>query len=266
MDLTISEIKNISKITKETFNIDLSYFGSESLRSRLRNVMSAYECKNGENLVLAIQAKKITKDDFLSYFSVPYSEMFRDPAMWRKLKKELIEKVKDYKPYKIFIPSCTTGDEYYTVLVLLNELNLLDKVKITVSSWSDKNIETIKDVKISTKKVELNRANYKRFEGKDELGKYFESNKLKTLQSNTKFIKVDFINSELPTNQDLVIFRNKFIYLTEDAQDKMVDKLYECLKLGGKLIIGIKENIYLNNSVKEKFIEECDSERIYKKK
>jgi len=266
MDLTISEHRKIIKVVQENIDIDLSVFARATLKSRLLHTMEVFEYKNAEELTDKIQKGTILKDDFLSIFSVPYTEMFRDPAMWRKLKIELISKIKDYKSYKIFIPACTTGDEYYTLLVLLNELNLIDNVKIIISSWSDKTIDLIKQVKIPPKKIELNKANYKRFEGKEGLDKYFENKFLKSLQRNTDFNKINILKEKLPINQDLVIFRNKFIYLTEEYQNIILNNIYDCLKVGGKLIIGIKENIFLNKSIKDKFNEECDTERIYKKK
>lgn len=269
MDLTISEHRKIIKVVEESLDIDLSVFARTTLKSRLLHTMDVFEYKDADELTKKINKEIILKEDFLFAFSVPFTEMFRDPGMWRKLKAELTSKIKDYKPYKpykIFIPVCTTGDEYYTLLVLLNELNLIDNVRIIVSSWSDKIIDLIKDVKISPKKVELNKANYKRFEGKVGLGKYFENNMLKSLQRNTDFINISIIKDKLPVNQDLVIFRNKFIYLNEEYQNIVANNIYECLKIGGKLIIGIKENIFLNQSIKDKFIEECGIERIYKKK
>jgi len=266
MDLTISEIRNITKVVNDNLLVDLSCFGSVSLKSRLRNVMSVFEVKSADNFISLLKLGKISKDDFLYNFSVPYTEMFRDPSMWRKLKDDFLSQVKGPTPYRIFIPACSTGDEYYSLLVVLDELDLIEKVKITVSSWSKKTIELVKEVNIPAKKMELNKANYKRFEGREGLDEFFKNNKLKHLQLSTEFINIDFVTGKLPTNQDLIIFRNKFIYMTEDAQDKMIDNLHNCLKVGGKLIVGIKENIFLNNSVKEKFIEVCEADRIYKKK
>jgi len=266
MDLTISEHRKIVRIIEESIGIDLSIFAHATLKSRLLHTMEVFECKNADELTVKIKNEGIGKDNFLSTFAVPYTEMFRDPAMWRELKTELILRFKDYKSCKIFMPACSSGDEYYTLLVLLNELDLIDNVIITVSSWSSKTIDLIKQVRILPKKIELNKANYKRFEGKEGLDKYFENNKLKSLQRNTNFVNINLINDRLPVNQDMVIFRNKLIYLNEKSQNIVVNNLFECLKIGGKLIIGIKENLFLNDSINEKFKEECDVERIYKKK
>ncbi len=266
MDLTISEQRKIVKIIETAINVDFSVFSTTTLKSRLIHTMEVFEYRNADELAVKFNKENINKDEFLSIFAVPFTEMFRDPAMWRKLKTELISTVKDFKDYKIYIPACTTGDEYYTLLVLLNELNLIDNVRITVSSWSNKTIDLIKEVKISPKQIELNRANYKRFEGKDELSKYFENSLLKSLQKNTSFINLNLFTGKLPKNQDMIIFRNKFIYLKDDAQNIILNNLYNSLKIGGKLIIGIKENILINRTVNDKFIEECYTERIYKKK
>ena len=262
MDLSISEIKNINKVVNQYFDVDLLLFGAVSLKSRLLSTMGVFDFRNSTDLINGISNNVVNKDSFLHYFAVPYTEMFRDPSMWRVLKTELSKINKD-RIYKIYVPACTTGDEYYTLLVLIHELNLIDNVRITVSSWSDKAIESIKKISILPKKMELNSANYKRFEGNDGLAMYFETNVIKDLLLKTNFINVNLITDKLPTNQDLIIFRNKFIYLNDDAQIVLLDKFYSSMKIGAKLVVGIKENIFLKKSVKDKFIEECETERIY---
>jgi chemotaxis protein methyltransferase CheR len=265
MDITISDIKNISEKIREHIGININNFAQEALKSRINNINTTYDIRNIDTLISYIENGKITPDDFLHHFSVPFTEMFRDPSMWRKLKDDLISNSKD-KYFKIFLPSCSTGDEYYSLLILLDEIGILNSSHITVSSWSKKTIATIKEAIIPAKKMEINVANYKRFEGKGNIESYFESNKIKNLQKNTEFLNISIFDSKMPINQDIIIFRNKFIYFTQDTQNIVLEKLHNSLKIGGKLIIGIKENIFLTESTNSKFAKICEEDRIYKKK
>ena len=240
-----------------------------SYKNRLLELISNNNYKSSKNLINSIENNKLSLDTFTSQLAIPFSEMFRDPAMWRELRDHILPKING--KIRIFIPSCTSGEELITLLVVLKEENILDNVKITVSTCSRVIVNTIKEAVFGEKQMELNRANYKRYKGKSDLNNYATSSNAKyyfdELIKNINFIDSRILSdSQLPTGQDIVLYRNKLIYFNLKMQNEVLDKIKDSVRSGGYFIVGIMENIYATDEMNNLFEVVSNTEKIYKKK
>ena len=269
MNLTLKEIKEINSAILTKFGIDYSNYSIISYKNRLIELIKANNIKNHKDLIDKIEHIKISLDTFTSQLAIPFSEMFRDPAMWRELRDHILPKING--KIRIFIPSCTSGEELISLLILLKEEAILENAKITVSTCSNLIVDIIRKAVYIEKQMDLNKANYKRYKGKSDLNNYATKSNAKyyfdELIKNINFINSRILtDSQLPTGQDIVLYRNKLIYFNLKMQTEVLNIIKDSVRPGGYFIVGIMENIFTSEGMDKVFEVVSETEKIYKKK
>ncbi len=268
LNLGIIEQKKIIEVLKQKYALDYKNYTPTAFKNRIMAVM-ANNNFNIDSLINEIETNPEFKLNFLHNFQIPETELFRDPAVWRELTSKILFKIN--KPnYKIWIPDFTTGDEVFTIAIILKELNLTDKIKVYISSNSHTSINEEGFGFFSEKHFLVDDANYKRYKTKEneQLNKYFtvlNNNYIfdKNLLSDFNFISKNIDEYNFP-KVDLIIYRNKMIYYNLPLQNKILKLIYDFLLPGGVLVIGTKETIEFN-TIKDYFKEINKLNGIYKK-
>jgi chemotaxis protein methyltransferase CheR len=249
-EIGIVETKNIIKTINDTYAIDFADYALTSFKRRIERVMDNFNYKYPELLVNKLQDDHNFLDYFIHEVSVPSSEMFRDPSLWRMLREETIPGLlrENPQPLKIWLPNSVSGDELFSLCILLKEMGLLERVQIIVSTISDKSIESIKSGAMNQSKLEISADNYIRANGKGNFTDYFTQNdpipnRKTDIIKHVTFIKQNITLEPLPQGIKLVLFRNKMVYFNQVLQWKVVKNISQALLSGGMLIIGTKETI-----------------------
>ncbi len=194
--------------------------------------------------------KRLTNNLFLNEFihslRPPVTEFFRDPNMWRSLIKNVFPKLFKKEKIRIYFPQCSSGDELYSLLIILDQLNLLHKVDILADDISEKHVENCKQGKFSVKKTETGNKNYEVLELETPLSYYITEEKktikLKnSLMSNVTFNPSGWFDIEEQENFDLIIFRNTLLYYNRQLQSSIINTLGDKLNKQGFIILGIKD-------------------------
>lgn len=271
VELGIVDIREIIRIIGKVYNYDFSSSALTSFKYSLEKVMAQNAISNPEMLIRKLTDDKEFFDIFLHDLVVPSTEMFRDPSLWRWLREEYFPNLppRYFDNFKIWLPKNNSGDELYTLCILLKELNILEKVKIFATVFSNKSVEFIKDGKYPLKKLEISIENYKRFHGTDSFDNYYTLKDNAAIRDNSlissvEFIKDDITFSKAPQNVKLLMFRNSLIYCNPSQQTRLLGKMKQCLSVAGNMILGIKENIVHANNTDFELINENES--VYKRK
>ena len=267
-NLGIINQKKIIEALNNNYALDYKDYSMTAFRNRINAVMSINNL-NIDLLISEIETNPNFKIKFLHDFQIPETELFRDPSVWRDITSIFLSKIN--KPnYKIWLPDFTTGDEIFTLAIILKELNLTDKVKVFISSNSHTDINEQGFGIFPEKHFNTDQANYKRYKNEENacLQTFFNlsnNNYIfdKKLISNFKFTNKNITESQLPKT-DLIIYRNKLIYFNLSYQDKILKLIYESLLSGGILAIGTKETIEYN-TIKDYFKPINKQNKIYKK-
>lgn len=261
--------KKIIDLLNKYYNLDYLNYSSTAFKNRINAVLLSNNL-NIENLIKKIEKEPNFKKRFIKDFQIPDTEMFRDPVVWREIKKYILSNI-NKKNIKIWIPDFISGDEIFTLAIILKKLNILDKIKVYISSNNMVDINENDFVIYSQKHFAVDEANYKRFNNdeKSSLKEFF------TIQNNNYYFDKSLISSFVFINKsifeyafpkmDIVIYRNKMIYYNLSMQDKLLNTLLDNILPAGYLIIGVKETIEYN-TVKNKFKEINKENGIYKKK
>lgn len=267
--LGIIEYRNIVKTINETWDIDFGNYAFTSFCGRVEKVIRNYNLNGADDLVERIKDDNRFFDIFINALAVDETEMFRDPALWRELRDTIIPKIISTGDNRIWMPSITSGEELYSLLIVLNELKLTQKIQVLCTSFTQQHIDDFKRGTYSLKKMEINNANYKRYKGKFQLSNYYTIQNNEAKMDEKLFDCVEFkvhnlFKDKLPGKIKLLVYRNRMIYFNKKLQCEVINLLHQSLLPGGHFVIGIKENIDTCNADK-KFILVNATERIYKK-
>lgn len=271
-ELGIVETRNIINAIADKYNYDFTDYALTSFKQRLERIIDQNNIKYAEIFIEKVLQDNKFFETILNNIEVPSTEMFRDPSIWRIIRDDLLPSfIKEgNNDLKVWIPNSVSGDELFSLCIVLQEMGILNNVQILVSSLSNKSIQTIKSGIMANSKIEISTDNYVRFNGKNKLSDYYtltngEVVRDVTLLKNVTYYKQEITLDRVPQGVRLVLFRNKMIYFNQTLQSRIVKLLYNDLPAGAILIIGVKES--LNNFFgTHEFSLIYSSESIYKRK
>ncbi|NOZ47950.1 MAG: hypothetical protein GXO79_14405 [Chlorobi bacterium] len=269
-ELGIIDTKKIISAIQEYHNFDFSNYSLTTFKRRILKVVNQLGFLNIADFISNLNDIQLF-EKIINEITIDTTEMFRDPPVWRELRDKYLPELYKNRDFKIWFPEISSGDEIFSLAIVLKEIGLLNNTKILVTGLSNKKINLIKNGGVfDIKKMEISEANYKRYSGKFQLSNYYklQNNKIifnSDLIKGIVFKQQNLINDKSPGNFRMIIYRNKLLYFNISLQDKVVTKILNSLMPGGLLFIGNKETLE-STSVYNKFSELNPLEKIYKKR
>lgn len=267
----IVDTRKIIKAIDETYNYDFSDYALTALKHRLVKFINNNNYTNIDNFIQKIYDVNFPFQDLLNQILIDTTEMFRSPSFWRELRDHYLPQLANNHDLKIWMPHVTSGDELFTLEIILHELGLSNNTRVTVTSMCEKKIKKIKDGGIyNLKKMEVGTANYKRYAGKFQLSNYYTVRDNyaymdASLLKNVNFQKHIITQEKSLSGFKLIIFQNHMIYFNQTLQDKVASSLIDSLVAGGILALSCGETLeYSPVMNKIKVLDKL--EKIYKKK
>lgn len=208
-------------------------------------------------------------DKLFSDFSINVTEMFRDPAFFKAFRNKLIPIVKDYPHIRIWHVGCATGEEVYSMAILLHEEGIYDKTRIYATDINAAILEKAKQGTFPLEGMQLYTKNYIEAGGKRAFSEYYQAIGEQVvfhpfLKKNVLFAQHNLVTDRSFNEFDIIICRNVLIYFNKILQNEVHQLFYESLKLSGFLGLGKREGIRFTSY--GKCYGEIDaSEKIYRK-
>jgi chemotaxis protein methyltransferase CheR len=209
-------------------------------------------------------------NEFLDDLSINVTEMFRDPEFYKSLRENIIPKLRTYAYFKIWHAGCSTGEEVYSLAILLKEEGLLDRCQVYATDFSRKVLGIAKEGIYQKNEIEQYERNYQLSGGLHKLSDYYKSRYGSVIFEKELSNKIVFADHNLVTDKvfadvNLILCRNVLIYFEKNLQDNVIGLFYESLVPSGILCLGTKESIKFSKH--EQFFEVIDTkQKIYKKK
>ncbi len=223
--------------------IDLNSYKERQMRRRIEALISKHGIESFAEYVKRLKVDKAAFDEFINYITINVSEFFRNPEQWTLLEKEVFPYLLEHfgKDLKIWSAACSTGDEPYSLVMLLSRFLPLNKIKI-IATDIDKQVMS---------KAQLGLYHVKSLKGvpEDLLNKYFTLVTDKTYQISdqikacVEFKQHDLLRDQYPANCDLIVCRNVLIYFTDEAKNQIYADFHKALKKDGLLFVGSTEQI-----------------------
>jgi len=228
----------------ELINVDLNCYKEKQMLRRITSLMKRNGFNSLDEYFLKLKTDKTLLDQFINYFTINVSEFYRNQTQWKILEEEIIPKLIKVKkePLKIWSSACSTGEEPYSVVMLLTKFYNLNNIKVLATDIDLGAIEKAK-IGIYDEKALKNLP-------KEFIHRYFEKigNAYKIsdqIKRAVEFRKLDLLKDPFPKGMDLILCRNVLIYFTNEAKDLLYKKFYNSLSDYGVLFVGSTEQILL---------------------
>jgi len=269
-DVELRQLKIIINFVKDKYAYDFTDYAMSSFKRRIIRIFRIFHFESVDSLISKLDSDKEFVEKFVNELTVNTTEMFRDPSFWRKLRDEILPEINTVNKIRIWHAACSSGEEVYSMCILLKELGIWDKCQLVASDLNEDVLATAKNGVYYLRNMEVNEANYQGFEGKGKLADYYKQLNQdlvdfdKGLIDNVNFFKFDLVIGQQFSKFDLILCRNAMIYFNIELQNKVVELFENSLIKGGYLAVGNTETIAWCNAAKN-FSTISAEEKIYKK-
>jgi len=261
MEVEDSDISQFQEIIRDHSTYDFSDYAITSLRRRLTRILLEYETD------LKALNKRLLNDPFflentIKKLTVHTTELFRDPSIWIRLRQEILPAWKDRPTVNIWHSGCSSGQEVFSMMMVLDSVGLLDRANIYAS---DLNPDILEKARTGTYKYHFNQSYLENFDkvllngsGESHLvprkhwKKYFSIDESRDEIRMTRYLTEKPVYKKLDLAQDqnlflvkfdLIVCRNVIIYFNQRLQSKVFKLYHENLKEDGMLLLGVHESI-----------------------
>lgn len=266
--ITIEELHELIDLIKKIYGFDFSDYSKASLKRRLLRVLQLKRLQLYDLKHLLINDPAFFQQ-LLEEITVNVTEMFRDPSFYKALNSQVIPYLSSYQHSKIWCAGCSSGEEVYSLGILLNEAGLRKKSFIY---GTDINTEVLKEARkgiYSLRKIKSYVENYQLTGLSGSITDHFTilydaASIHNELKQNTLFSVHNLVSDSVFNEFQLISCRNVFIYFEIKLQERILDLFYKSLAPLGFLCLGTKETIR-SDYFKKKFKVINQKENIYQK-
>jgi chemotaxis protein methyltransferase CheR len=251
------------------YGYDFRNYASASLKRRLRHNLAASKCNNFVELLNKVLADKNCFESLLYDLSVTVTEMFRDPEVYKNLRLHVIPFLKTYPFIKIWHAGCATGEEVYSIAILLHEEGLLDRTQIYATDINLQALEIAREGIYSVEQIKKYSKSYQLSGGKSSFSDYYHAKYGSAKMVDFLKQKMIFSYHNLAVDHafceaQLIICRNVLIYFDGTLQNRVFKLFNDSLSNGGFLFLGTKESLSFSE-IKDQFTLIAPQERLYQK-
>lgn len=230
------------KKVKDYSAIDLSQYKEAQMKRRLTTLYTKKGFHSFMAFFDAMVRDKALYYEFLDRMTINVSEFWRNPNRWEVLEGKFIpEMMKSSRRLKCWSAACSTGEEPYTLAMILDEHGILESSQVLATDIDEGALEKAKRGIYPDRSLRDVPAKYvkKYFQQKDMT--FTVADKLKR---SIKYAKQNLLHDPFDNGFDLIVCRNVMIYFTEEAKHMLYHKFSRALKPGGLLFVGSTEQIF----------------------
>lgn len=230
------------------YGYDFRHYSRPSLHRRVTSVVKAEQLPS----ISALQ-ERLLRDPgcmarFLNAVSVSTTSMFRDPAYYRAFREKVVPMLRDEPFVRIWVPGCATGEEVYSLAIVLAEEGLHDRSLIYATDMSDEVIANAKQGVFALRQMQGFTRNYQQAGGTASFSDYYSAKYGKAIISKELKEKIVWAVHNLVTDRSfnefqLVSCRNVLIYFDDTLRGQVLQLIYDSMAPGGYLALGGKESL-----------------------
>jgi len=244
----LSEVDELILLINDYSGYDFSDYSMPSLNRRFQRYIDLNKISDFKQLLQDLMNDSSMLNNLIEEVTVNVTEMFRDPSFFAAIRSELLTRLNSLPLIKIWHAGCSTGEEVYSMAILLKEHNLLDKSIIYATDINQTVLDVAKSGKYSIESFKENEINYRDSEGTTKLSDYYTVLNGEVLINEDLKSKIIFSTHNLVSDNafnqfDLVVCRNVLIYFNKSLQDNVLQMFFNSLNENGILAIGSKETI-----------------------
>jgi chemotaxis protein methyltransferase CheR len=252
------------------YHYDFRRYATASLKRRLTAAMSRFNCETFSQLQSKVLHDPTMFPLLLDFLTVPVSEMFRDPSYYRSLREMVVPVLRTYPSLKIWVAGCSTGEEVYSLAILLREEGLLDRSLIYATDINPNVLQKATSGVYEVDRIAAFTQAHRKSGASTSLSDYYTAAYGRAVFNKSLREHIVFSDHSLATDSvfaevQLVSCRNVLIYFNRDLQDRAIGLFRDALCRKGFLGIGSKESLRFS-AHHDSFSELVANDRIYQKR
>ena len=252
------------------YHYDFRSYAQASLKRRLNAALVQFECKSISQLQDRVLHEPDVFAAMLQYLTVQVSDMFRDPAYFRALREQVLPVLRTYPSLKVWVAGCSAGEEVYSLAVLLQEADLLERTLIYATDINPEALQSASAGVFDVARVPDFTRNHAASGASTSLSDYYTAGYgrvvfNKSLRDHMVFSDHSLATDSVFSEVHLVSCRNVLIYFERQLQDRALGLFRDSLCHRGFLGLGSKESLRFS-SYSEDFDDFVAQQRIYRKK
>lgn len=233
------------------FHYDFRSYSMASLRRRVNAALAGLRCETVSALQEKILHQPETFSALLQYLTVQVSDMFRDPAFFRAFREQVVPEIATYPSPRIWVAGASTGEEVYTIAIILAEEGLLDRAMLYATDINPEGLLKAKQGVYALDRIPTFAANHREAGGKQPFDRYYTSAYGLAAFDRKLRDRVVFSDHSLATDSvfaevQVVTCRNVLIYFDRSLQDRAVGLFRDALCRRGFLGLGSMESLQLS--------------------
>jgi chemotaxis protein methyltransferase CheR len=254
---------------KMKYGYNFSEYSRAHIKRRIKNRLIKSDMNNILELTHRVLEDEIFFRTVLLDFSINVTEMFRDPPFFKHLRENIIPVLASYPQIKIWHAGCSSGEEVYSMAILLKECGLYDRCQIYATDFNEKILEKAKDGIYTLEAIKEYTKNYILAGGSNSfsdyyLAKYDNAILELDLKKNITFAEHNLVTDGSFGEMNLIICRNVLIYFNRSLQNRVDGLFLDSLVKGGYLCLGSKETLNYSD-VANQFDTISEEFKIYRK-
>jgi chemotaxis protein methyltransferase CheR len=251
------------------YGFDFREYAPASLRRRVWRRVEA----EGLSTISALQDRLLhdpaCMERLLLDLSINVTAMFRDPGFYLAFRRQVVPLLRTYPFTRIWVAGCSTGEEVYSLAILLQEEGVYERTRIYATDINESVLDRARSGVFPLEKMREYTQNYiaaggARAFSEYYLAKYDGAQFQRALVDNVVFAQHNLVSDRSFNEFNVIVCRNVMIYFDRALQDRVHRLFYDSLVMFGVLVLGAKESMRF--SPYASCYEELDAaERLYKK-
>ena len=227
---------------------DFRHYARASLKRRVASLMTKVDVAQISEVIPQILRDDAVFNAFLKEMSVTVTEMFRDPNFYSAVRKKIVPYLTTYPVVKIWHAGCATGEEVYSMAILLKEEGLYDRAQIYATDFNNESLDKAKEGIYPLDKMKGFMASHNKSAPKSSFSDYYHAKYASAKMADALKERITFANHNLVTDgvfgeMNLIVCRNVLIYFDKNLQNRVLKLFRDSLSHRGFLCLGTKESL-----------------------
>src|ERR1700723_3687779 len=237
------EFKLLIDAIYHMYHYDFRGYAMASLRRRMRAAMSRFNCRTLSQLQDKVLHDLTVFPALLDFLTVQVSEMFRDPGYFLALREQVVPLLRTYPSLKVWVAGCSSGEEAYSLAILLREEGLLSRALIYATDINPHTLQRAEAGIYSVDRIAGFTVNHRESGGTSSLSDYYTAAYGRAILDKSLRDRIVFSDHSLATDSvfaevHLVSCRNVLIYFNRELQDRALGLFRDSLCPKGFLGLG----------------------------
>ena len=263
------EIEMLLEAIFRLYGHDFRNYAYSSIRRRIWHRVHAERLETITGLAERVIHDRACMDRLLADMTIHVTEMFRDPEVFHAFRTQVVPILRTYPFIRVWHAGCSTGEEVYSMAILLHEAGLYEKTRIYATDTNADVLNIAREGVYPLERMQQYTRNYMEAGGTEAFSNYYTARYDSVifhsyLKKNMVFGQHNLVTDGSFNEFNMILCRNVMIYFNKDLQDHVHRLLYNSLSMFGILNLGTKESINFTSHAED--YEDLDSQsRLYRK-